>query len=261
MNKIFDLDLSGYEFKCAKCGKCCFRAVIPVPVEMKIDGYSHNYRGEFVLKPKTTVAFFYTEKPRMEQIIRKRFKIEPKFYPQITMYCKDFPVGFITIYQIATKKNSCMFYDANARKCQIYAIRPLSCQVYPLMLNLKVDRIPEIAVDCTVLEDELKRRIPDLSDDHQVLFKTKNTNDMLMEVFPVQYELYIKKYAVNIRKMKIFMSETQKLWIRSNEITPERVEGYTLLDASHFFSWARKNLQGKINVDELLRKIKNIEKE
>lgn len=261
--KIVDLDLDGYTFECAECGKCCYRAVIPVPVGLPMDGYSHNYKGELVRNPKTTVALFYTEKPRMEQIIKNRYQIEPKFYPQITLYSKDFPVGFIMIYQIATIGKSCMFYDAEKRKCKIYTARPLSCQTYPLMLNMSREIVPELAVDCTAFENELKKRVKNLSDDPQIIFKLQNSNPkvVLFKAFPTQYEIYLQKTVRNLRKTKIFLRETKGLWLSPDEVTPERVKGHRLLDLSQFFSWARKNLNNNINIDTILHQMKNTDKE
>jgi len=53
----------------------------------------------------------------------------------------------------------CPFYDIQGRRCRIHEVKPLSCRIYPLLINLKTRDI-HVSLACDWVIENLDRLTP-----------------------------------------------------------------------------------------------------
>lgn len=234
------INLNNYLFKCVGCGNCCYKAVVKSEFNPLYNTYFYDYRGYLSLDPKTSTTIHYLEKPVIESGIKKRYNLNPKFIPFRVLFLRDFPVGFIYDYQLGVKKGKyCMFYDIKKRNCKIYLLRPVVCKSYPLVVTPFVDHMPTIHLNCTAIENELKKSIPNIKNINKVAFT--NSVKSMLSIFSKEYESF-KKIIYWNKRIPILFNVMKPLFLGLNLITPEKVSNYDLRDMNEFFQWAKSSL-------------------
>lgn len=227
--------MKDFNFKCEKCGNCCYNIIT--------DGgeyprFCYNYEGIFEINPKTSVIVHYKEKPGIEKYIISNTNLKPKFMPMHLLFLRDYPIGFIYEYQLGVKKNRfCHYYYNKNRKCKIYEKRPAVCSYYPLRFSENNPRMPGVNLNCS----DIKKELPNLKKGDIVIQKFEY-NDLLL-AFPREYKVFLKTRFDWFVKVSYIFYAFKHLFIPPNEVHPNQIRDYRLVDMSEFFTWASKNLK------------------
>lgn len=230
--------MKDFNFKCEKCGNCCYTII----AEAEYPIFCYNYEGIFENKPKTSVIVHYKEKPEIENYIISNTNLKPKFLPMHLLFLRYYSIGFIYEYQLGVKKNRfCHYYSKKNRKCKIYEKRPAVCSYYPLMFSENNPRIPCVNLSCSVIKKELKKEFPNLKEGDPVIQKIEY--DDLLLAFPREYKVFLKTRFDWFVKVSYISNAFNHLFIPPNEIRPNQIKDYRLVDMSEFFTWASKNLR------------------
>ena len=230
--------MKDFNFKCEKCGNCCYNII----TEGKNPEFCYNYEGIFEIKPKTSVIVHYKEKPGIENYIISNTNLKPKFIPMHILFLRDYPIGFIYEYQLGVKKNRfCHYYNKKNQKCKIYEKRPAVCSYHPLIFSENDPRVPNVNHSCSVIEKELKKKIPNLKKGDPIIQKLEY--DDLLLAFPSEYKVFLKTRFDWFVKASYIFNAFNNLFILTNKIRPNQIEDYKLVDMSEFFTWASKNLK------------------
>lgn len=255
------VNLKNYKFKCISCGNCCYNIVEKLNFNQLYKIYLYDYQGILSKEPKTSVTVHYLEKPRIESAIKERFNLKPKFFPFRVLFLRDFPIGFIYDYQLGVKKKKyCMFYDLKKRNCKIYPVRPTVCRSFPLKINPFDDEKPIINLNCTAIETELKKYVPNIEKLENIFFN--NPEESMISIFTNEYKNF-KKLVYWNKRIPIFFKIMKPIFLALDIVTPDRVKNYELDDMGNFLNWAKQNLDEKIYIskfNELKKKIKELKK-
>ena len=232
------LDLSNFHFNCLLCGNCCYNVLRKV----ETTDYAYDYRGNFTQNPELSVAIPYTELPKLKINIRQLYNLNLRVHPQEVFFMKDFPVGFIYMYQMGVrKKKFCIFYDIRQRKCKIYSVRPSACRSFPLIFNPLNISLPTIEGACTGIENEFRRQFPAMKVGQ--VFEIDNTE--LARAFLDEFLLFILDNEFMLSLIHLIVPNLGFLFLNREQIIPERINNYELKDFSQFFTWAHANIRNE----------------
>ena len=165
---------------------------------------------------------------------------------------RDFQVGFICQYQLGVKKKKyCRYYDIRKRECKIYPIRPSTCRSYPLTFNINNSTFPTIEPICTGITNEVKKQFPNREDG--VTYNINNAD--LINTFFQEFLIYQIIHEFLVSHLQILLSNLSFIFFDPKMISPQKVEGYQLLDFSQFFEWTKDYIKEKKVADivELVR--------
>lgn len=158
------------------------------------------------------------------------------------LFLKDYPIGFIYDYQLGVKKNKfCHYYDTKNRKCKIYEKKPAVCSYYPLMFSDNNPRIPGVNFSCTIIKEELEKKFPDLREGDPIAQNIEY--DDLLLTLPREYKIFLNSRFDWFVKISYIFNKFNHLFIPSNEVHPNQILDYNLVDMSEFFTWASKELE------------------
>lgn len=230
------LDLKKFNFKCVKCGNCCYNILR----RTETGEFGYNFRGEFTYNPLTSLTIPYTEVPELKRNLKRHYNLELDIHPQHVFFMKDFSVGFIFQYQVGVKKKKCCrYYDVQNRICKIYPIRPSTCREYPLAVNPSNLTFPSIEATCTGLIREVMRQHSDYKDGEPYHFNTLD----IFNAFLTESLTFQMMHFYRVSQLEIITLDLGDLFLDYESITPKRIEKYKLLDFDEFFKWATTNVK------------------
>jgi len=232
------LDFKKFNFKCLLCGNCCYNVLRKV----KTTDYAYDYHSNFTQNPEISVAIPYTELPKLKINIRQQYNLDLRVHPQGVFFMKDFPVGFIYLYQMGVKKKKyCMFYDIRQRKCKIYSVRPSTCRSFPLIFNPRNISFPSIEWACTEIENEVRKQFPTMKD--KQVFQLDNIE--LARTFLDEFMIFNLHNEFMISLAHLIFSNLGFLFLDTESITSERINSYELRDFYQFFTWGHVNIRNE----------------
>ena len=249
-------DPKKYKFKCLQCGNCCgtFSAkgtIAPFP--------SFNHKGFFVKNPKLGINILSFEIDKMRQNLtpKQLLKINYGF----TFFLKDYPIGFVTQYQIRYNKyDYCSFFNFKTKKCNIYNFRPLVCRIFPLShLGNGIYVFGEDDLSrCKSFQSEIMHQNsikPENIDKDMIQFSNLNLTHSFP---PFVYEK--QKLNQTTISQNIFLDNFSNIILSPNQLIqliPNKIKIYKLLDLKNFTKWFRTNIKNK----KLLEKLNNYEEQ
>ena len=237
-----DFDLTKINFKCTRCGNCCYNVLR----KMEYGYYNYNFQGNFIYNPQVSVAVFYTEIPELKINLKEKYNLELKVHPAYVLFLKDFQVGFIYQYQIGVKKKKfCRYYNIRKRMCKIYPIRPSTCRSYPLIFNTSDPTFPSIESICTGINNEIKKQIPNMREGELIDFSKVG----LIQAFFQEFLIFHVTCEFLFSQLNTILSHLDFLFFDPSLIKSQKVEGYTLFDFSQFFKWTEDHIKEKKIVD------------
>ena len=241
------LDLKKLDFKCIKCGNCCYNALR----QMGIGVYGYNFRGELTYNPQVSVTIPYTEVPELRENLYNQYNLGLKVYPEYVLFMKDFPVGFIVQYQMGVKKKKfCRYYDIQKRECKIYSIRPSTCRAYPLTANPENPTFPTIESTCKGISKAIEKQFPNMREGEPYQIN----NFEMIQAFFHEFLTFQVIHEFILSQIELILSNLGFLFLDSYMITPEKIEGYELIDFSQFFRWVKTHVQDK-NIIQILKQV------
>lgn len=140
-------------FYCYRCSHCCF----------------------FVSFDETPILL--TDEVEKLKELAKRFKIkeELKFEKLGGVFYRWLIKGF------------CPFYDINERKCIIHKEKPITCKMFPLLINIKNLEI-SVSLSCDWVRANFD--------------KIKNLGEDISKVFPYEYQALIQ-LVLKLKDLKL----------------------------------------------------------
>jgi len=236
---IHSVDISDQKFICLKCGNCCYNVLR----ENDHGGYAYNFQGELLLNPKTSVTILYNEKYELEQNLLN-YDLKARFYPETVFFMKDYPYGFIYSYQLGVKKKKyCMFYDLSKRECKIYPIRPAVCRSDPLGCNAfkGLNLLPEAT--CMGVIEMLHHVDSSIQEGELVYYPT--SQNQMASAFPNEFFLHANIISFSRWELRLILDNLGSMFLDKKDVTPSRVNNYTLLNFHEFLGWARNKITEK----------------
>ena len=238
------LDLKKFNFECVRCGNCCYN----VSRKRESGDYGYNFQGSFTSNPQVSVSIPFSEIPELKKNLSNEYNLELQVHPEFVLFMRDIKVGFIYQYQLGVKKKKyCRYYDIRKRECKIYPIRPSTCRSYPLSLNINNPTFPTIEPTCTGISNELKKQFPNMKEGEAYNF----SSDGLINAFFYEFLLFQITNEFLVSQLHLILSNLDFIFLEPDIITPQKVEGYKLLDFSQFFEWAKDRIKEKRVVDIL----------
>jgi len=236
---IHSVDISEQKFNCFKCGNCCYNILR----EQDTGEYGYNFQGELVLNPKASVTILYNEKYELEQNLLN-YGLKARFYPETVFFMKDYPYGFVYSYQLGViKKKYCMFYDLSKRECKIYPIRPIICRSYPLGCNAfkGLNLLPEAT--CTGVIEMINHVDPYVKKGELVYYPF--SQDQMASAFSIEF--FLRANIINFTRweLKMILDKLGSMFLDEKNVTPSRVNNYTLLNFHEFLGWAKDKITEK----------------
>ena len=120
-------------FTCLRCDKCCyFSSEVEAPIIFPYEREIIRNKAE-ELKIKDSITF--------------------KPYEVYRVNSDDEELYVVVAYKWLIK-GYCPFYDRNSKLCRIHSIKPLSCKMYPLILNVTCNTI-HVSEACNWVRENL----------------------------------------------------------------------------------------------------------
>jgi len=144
-------------FTCLFCKDCCH--------------FSEEYEMPTVLP---------WEKRQLEDIAASR-GVELEFKP-LQIYINDNGICIVTLYRWIIR-GYCPFLDQETSKCTIHEVKPLSCRMYPLILELPTGKLM-VSSKCKWVAEAGK----------ELMRKLAENPELIPRVFPQEFEAAVEAF-------------------------------------------------------------------
>ena len=122
----------GKVFQCLRCDKCCY--------------FYHEYESPIVFPHERRLL---EEKARELDLDLSELVFEP-----YEVYRVDREDLYIIVAYRWVIRGYCPFYDREHRRCMIHKVKPLSCKMFPLILNITCNAV-HVSEACTWVRNNL----------------------------------------------------------------------------------------------------------
>ncbi len=243
------LDFKNFNFECVRCGNCCYNILRKI----EFGDYGYNFQGNLTYNPQRSLTIPFFEIPELKKNLSNKYNLELQVHPEFVFFMRDFQVGFIYQYQLGVKKKKyCRYYDIRKRQCKIYPVRPSVCRSYPLALNINNSTFPTIDTSCTGITNEIKKQFPNMKEGGTYNFNIEG----LIKAFLHEFLIYQITHEYLVSQLQIILSNLALIFLDPDIITPQKVEGYKLLDFSQFFEWTKDYFKEK-RVADILKLVRS----
>ena len=100
---------------------------------------------------------------------------------------------------------------------------------------------------CTGITNEIKKQFPNTRDGEAYNYNI----DGLIKAFLHEFLIYQITHELVVSQLHLILSNLDLIFLDPNMITPQKVEGYKLLDFSQFFEWTKDYIKERRILDIL----------